>query len=57
MSSCCRERNKGKIKQDKFGRYHIRFKDSHPQKKVYNFEAPNNVFFNEEINLSTVAAA
>lgn len=42
-----KERRKGKLKQDKYGRYHIRFTDK--QKRVYHIQAPNNVFFNDEL--------
>ena len=44
-------KKKGKLKQDKYGRYHIRFKDQH-SKRIYHIEAPNNVFFNDELALS-----
>ncbi len=44
-----REKRKGKLKQDKFGRYHIRFRDNRRSKEVYHIEAPNNVFFNEDL--------
>jgi hypothetical protein len=43
-----RERLKGKLKQDKYGRYHIRFRDN--KKRVYHIEAPNNVFFNTDLS-------
>lgn len=46
-----RVKRKGKLKQDKFGRYHIRFKDQH-SKKIYHIEAPNNVFFNDDIAIT-----
>lgn len=45
------EKRKGKIRKDKFGRYHIRFKDRRA-KRVYHIEAPNNVFFNDELQIS-----
>jgi len=48
------DRRKGKLKQDKFGRYHIRFKDDHA-KRVYHIEAPNNVFFNEDLSITHAA--
>ena len=50
-----RERRRGKLKQDKFGRYHIRFKDTRA-KQVYHIEAPNNVFFNDNLSVAQVAA-
>jgi len=47
-ASSSRKKRKGKLKRDKFGRYHIRFKDRRAQ-RVYHIEAPNNVFFNDEM--------
>jgi hypothetical protein len=46
-----RVKRKGKLKQDKFGRYHIRFKGK-SSKKIYHIEAPNNVFFNDDIAIT-----
>ena len=48
-----RERRKGKLKQDKYGRYHIRFRDQ-GSKRVYHIEAPNNVFFNDDLTVGAL---